>query len=319
MSIRSLRRAVAAGLVIAALATPFPGSAQDDHATAVADLIVVAPASGPAWWKVSKGDASVWILGLPLNTPEGTKWDQSTLKRRLKGARLMVGLYNESARFNQSRRPPRLPPELKEEVATLSAQLGLNRPAASLGPTADRPDIRLRSLANGRGTVLDLWDLRLRLALSNGICFCTLKEVNEIVRRAGVKRVTPPVNSYTMRASAFGPENPGAIRCLRAMIAELSTPRRRYEAAAALWAKGDVRGMLEIEPPNLELGCEYVWPGSRERTIAFQTSLIAQALDRPGKVIGAARISHLVAKDGILERLRAQGFTIADSSKPLEE
>ena len=41
--------------------------------------------------------------------------------------------------------------------------------------------------------------------------------------------------------------------------------------------------------------------------------------DVEGSVVAVAVVSHLVARDGILERLRAQGFIIADPSKPLEE
>jgi hypothetical protein len=275
-------------------------------------------------------------MGLPLNTPEELKWDKSTLERRLKGARLFLGVYNETARLDRGSGSQPLPPELKDEVSAISHRLAARR-ATSFGMTADRPPVmtsgdgsdRFASLVSrpatgprpgSGGTVLGLADLRYQYALVNGLCFCTLKEVNEAARRARVKRVTPPVNSYTWKLPPPGPENPGLDRCLRAMVAEVSAPRRGYEEAAALWAKGDLRGMLEATPPGLEDACgEFLWPGSRERTIAFQTALIAQALDRPGKVVAAARITHLVATDGILERLRAQGFTIADPSKPLED
>ena len=116
----SLRRAIVAGLIAAALATPLSSSAQQAQDTVVSDLVVVAPASGPAWWKVSKGDASVWILGLQPMTPTGMTWDQSTLQRRLKGARLMLGVYNERGQFDQYAKHPPLPQRVVRKRCTPS-------------------------------------------------------------------------------------------------------------------------------------------------------------------------------------------------------
>lgn len=343
MNHRSLRRAIAASLVAAALATPLSSLAQQAQDTAVSDLVVVAPASGPAWWKVSKGDASVWILGLQPMTPTGMTWDQSTLQRRLKGARLMLGLYNEGAQFDRYAKHPTLPSDLAEEVATLTTELGgRRRRNPSEGRGANRPPIAiLRGPPDRNATttfsqgsyrpkprpprqsvslnVIDLMALRNMYAYKHKLGFNLMPEIDAVARRTKVPVVTPPVSEFTWTPAALAPDNPIANRCLRAVIAVVKTPPERHREAAALWAKGDVRGMLEATPPSDEVECGYLWPGLRERTIAFQTSLIAQALDRPGKVVAVALTSHLVAKDGILERLRAQGFTIADPSKPLEE
>jgi hypothetical protein len=332
------------GLIVGALATPLSGSAQDGQETVVAELVIVAPASGPAWWKVSKGDASVWILGLQPSTPQGLEWDQSTLRRRLEGARLMLGVYYEKARFEPDVEHPPLPPDLADDVAALSVRLGarrrdnlrapsqgagadrssprgvapgLDRTTAAFDQGANRPAYRPRP--RGPATVVDLMRLRPQYAVDAKLGSYVLDEINAIARRARVSVVTPPVYEFTWQPAALAPDNPVANRCLRAIVADLNTPPDRYREAAALWAKGDVRGMLDATPPTIEPECGYLWPGYRERTIAFQTSLIAQALDRPGKVVAVALTSHLVARDGILERLRAQGFTIADPSKPLEE
>jgi hypothetical protein len=191
MSFRSWRRAGVIGLIAGVIVAPLSGSAQEPTGTVVAELVVVAPASGPAWWKVSKGDASVWILGLPLNTPEELRWDKSTLERRLKGARLIVGVYNEEARLERGSGSQPLPPELKEEISAISRRLAARR-ATSFGMTADRPPAMMtgeggdrfaslvsRSATGPRpgagGTVLGLVDLRYQYALANGLCFCVLK------------------------------------------------------------------------------------------------------------------------------------------------
>jgi hypothetical protein len=254
----------------------------------------------------------------------------------------MLGLYNESAQFDRNEKHPSLPSDLAEEVATLTAELGGRQrsnssegsgarpPIAVLRPPSDptamasfsqgsyRPKPRPVRQSKALG-VLDLMTLRNKYAYKHKLGFNLLPEIDAIARRAKVPVVTPPVSEITREPAALAPDNPAANRCLRAVIAVVKTPPERHREAAALWAKGDVRGMLAVTPPTDEAECGYLWPGLRERTIAFQTSLIAQALDRPGKVVAVALTSHLVAKDGILERLRAQGFTIADPSKPLEE
>ena len=51
--------------------------------------------------------------------------------------------------------------------------------------------------------------------------------------------------------------------------------------------------------------------------IADQTADIAKALQSPGKTVAAAQIRLLVAEDGIIQSLSAQGFTISDPTKPL--
>jgi hypothetical protein len=161
--------------------------------------------------------------------------------------------------------------------------------------------------------------LRLVYAVKGKFGQDVLREINAIARREKTPIVTPPVHEFIWEPAALAPEHPAANRCLRAIIADLNVPPERHREVAARWAKGDVAGMLEAMPPDIEPYCGYLWPGHSERTIAFQTALIAQALDRPGKVVAVAYINHLVRKDGILERLRAQGFTIHDPSKPLEE
>lgn len=300
MGYGALRRRMAAALVIGALAAPLPASAQATSDTVVADLVVVAPASGPAWWKVSKGDASVWIIGLPPKTPNGLRWDQTTLKRRLKGARLMLGAYVETSGFAERRefnRPT-------SAASDLSSDFGSPNPR-----TRERATSPIESLINRH------WEYHARAGVSYG----THEEIYNVARNAGVKFVTPPVYTHTWNPREVNTRNPEMKVCLDAISREIRQPAAGFYRAAEYWAVGDVVGMLAASPKGLGQDCELLWRGHRERTIAFQTALIAQALDKPGKVIAAAHIDQLIAKDGILERLRAQGFTIADPSKPLEE
>jgi hypothetical protein len=242
----------------------------------------------------------VWIIGLPPKTPSGQKWDQSTLRRRVKGARLMLGAYIESSGFRQGGALPKLSGPVATRVASEYWRLNGR-------PLKDPP------------TIQNAISLHWNYHSAIGVSYETHEEIYRVARRAGVKFVTPPVYTHNWTTHEMNPRNPEMMRCLDAIFGEIHESPEQYYQAAQYWAVGDVVNMLAASPKGIGTDCELLWRGHRERTIAFQTALIAQALDKPGKVIAAAHIEQLVAKDGILERLRAQGFTIADPSKPLEE
>ena len=53
--------------------------------------MVRAATPGPAWWKVSDADSTIWVLGLPAGyTPTTLAWDRSVLQKRLTGAHSLL-------------------------------------------------------------------------------------------------------------------------------------------------------------------------------------------------------------------------------------
>ena len=84
------------GIVAAAALvwTAGPASAQrleDPEANIVAELVVQAREPGPAWWKVSDEDSTVYILGVGEDRlPPGVTWDRRFVDRRLKGANSLI-------------------------------------------------------------------------------------------------------------------------------------------------------------------------------------------------------------------------------------
>src|SRR5439155_249415 len=71
-------------------APPGPAANPDPDAVLVAELVVVGRDRGPAWWTVSNGTSTVYVLGAPSLAPKRTNWDTTTLDRRLKGASLVI-------------------------------------------------------------------------------------------------------------------------------------------------------------------------------------------------------------------------------------
>ncbi|MDB5438526.1 MAG: hypothetical protein JWM33_953, partial [Caulobacteraceae bacterium] len=64
----------------------------DSPSDLVSPLVVSADPPGPAWWKVTKGDSTLWIIGMPAYVISGGQgpFDQSLLRRRLTGANVFV-------------------------------------------------------------------------------------------------------------------------------------------------------------------------------------------------------------------------------------
>jgi hypothetical protein len=62
----------------------------DPDATLVEELVVTARLPGPAWWRVSKGDSVVYVLGAPGLAPKRLAWDRAVFERRLEGANAVI-------------------------------------------------------------------------------------------------------------------------------------------------------------------------------------------------------------------------------------
>ena len=62
----------------------------DSQANLVEELIVNARLPGPAWWKVSDGDTTVYVMGVPAFAPQKLDFDDSVLRRRLDGANVLI-------------------------------------------------------------------------------------------------------------------------------------------------------------------------------------------------------------------------------------
>ena len=67
-----------------------PAGAVDPNETLVEELVVTARLPGPAWWRVSDADSTVYVMGVPSVIPKGSGWDPSVLERRLEGANLVI-------------------------------------------------------------------------------------------------------------------------------------------------------------------------------------------------------------------------------------
>jgi hypothetical protein len=302
------RWATAAALALAVSLGP-PSHAQtpqmrpDPEATVVADLVVVAPTGGPAWWKVSKGDSVVWILGLPpAPTPLALKWDTSTLERRLKGARQLIAPTTDWSGFADG----------KQDLAVLPIEVGLKVEAASALLGDPFNDSEYPSIAS----VIYLRTAYFRFYRLN---FDVSPVVEKAARRAGVPVVAPPQVKYYWKPADVDPKDPRMAGCIDGILRDVTIDPRLYDEAGNAWARGDVPTLLAKAPRGAGWVCQHLFPGQWERTVDYDTRAIEDALKTPGKTLAALHIPQLVAADGILDRLRKAGYTVSDPSRPLTE
>ena len=62
----------------------------DPDGTLVEELVVTGRLPGPAWWRVTDADTTVYVLGVPSIAPKRMQWDRAIFERRLQGANVVV-------------------------------------------------------------------------------------------------------------------------------------------------------------------------------------------------------------------------------------
>ncbi|MDZ4318079.1 MAG: hypothetical protein U1A07_04450, partial [Phenylobacterium sp.] len=82
---------------VGAVAQAPPGLPADPDTVLVEELVVTAREIGPAWWRVSDADSTVYVMGVPSVIPKGSGWDPSVLERRLEGANLVILPFNNAS------------------------------------------------------------------------------------------------------------------------------------------------------------------------------------------------------------------------------
>lgn len=307
----ALSLAVLACALPAAAQTPAPPAPVDDpDATLVEELVVRGRLPGPAWWRVTDADTTVYVLGVPSLAPKRMEWDRAIFERRLQGANVVVlpfvnvrakaaGSLGTAVNLMRLRSggpfEAKLDPATRARFVAVRTRLGQD---AKHYPTSN-------PLAAGVQLAIDYRD---RNELTN-------MDPAKLVRLlAQQKRVKVVEKSYDL-----GPQLGGIIRtpagtgriCFDEVLAQAEAGPGVTLAAARAWAVGDVEGALANERTYER--CLAVITGGRtydERTKADTAAAIVGALKQPGHAIVLVPLRPLLAQNGVLERLRTQGFTV---------
>jgi hypothetical protein len=283
----------------------------DPESTVVRELVVTSHGGGPAWWRVSNGEATVFILGAPEALPKDLRWDTALTRQRLRGARELIappvvtaGLGDIfpllSARKHFRSRGPMeasLPVDLRARFLTQRVNLN-HDPHAYSGWTPlvagllMVSDFRKQSGLRDREPATTI----IRLAGAEGVR----------VVPAGKYRAVPLVRAAEADLAITGPA------CLADALDEVEAGSARVKTAAAGWAHGDVGAALSGQRgyekclASLPEGADLA-----SRAMADTTTAIAAALAIPGHAVAVVNLRTLLAQGGVLQRLQARGFKIA--------
>jgi uncharacterized protein YbaP (TraB family) len=287
----------------------------DPEANIVEELVVVSRHPAPAWWRVEKDGATVWILGvLDVPLPKEVTWRRKELDARLEGANGMITA-------------PRLHAGL-EDIFGLFNLFGMLRTKTPLEEGLD-PALRARFVADremlGKGPEpyahwrpMVAGQLLLRDARPPGAVDVGRQAHAEAGRRGVPVKAAGAYDLVPFAKTALSSLTPASEgECLAAALDDAEAGEAVYRRAAVGWARGDVGAALQA--PRRFDRCLLLMAGGPElwrKSTDDLADAIAGALDKPGHSVATVSLRRLLAKDGLADTLKARGLTVIGPSDP---
>jgi uncharacterized protein YbaP (TraB family) len=303
-------------VALAASASPpapaSPTAAVPDESAVVQELLVIGRRPGPALWRVTRGDSEVVIVGGLSPLPHTLQWDTIRVEHALEDSTVLflppgkahVGVFDAAAMFlRQGALKPAhgadmettLPPDLR-------ARFDRVRDSFHADPN------RYRHWKPAVAGLLLVGDFHRAAGLSDekpGTTIAKLaKAANVEIRTVGSLNVKPLFDGAAKMTDA---QNQA---CLSAALDDIERESSHARPAAAAWAVGDLKAVRENSSASLVDSCLLELPsvqslveqGSRE---AVET--IHAALNRPGRSVAVIDLTFLLRRNGVLDRLKAEG------------
>lgn len=288
----------------------------DSQANLVEELIVNARLPGPAWWKVSDGDTNVYVMGVPAFMPDKLDFDDSVMRRRLDGANVLIigqmpevrilsllGLIPGKGKQFIMTTPMRdtLPPDLR---ARLERQL-----KARGKPVSEHDDLKPALagfvIANSRGG--DGVSITLGKDTDR---FRDLAKSQEIAVKPRVKKLDDYDLIGMVKSLAEAPQ-PLQELCLDAGLKQAENGLASIREVAEQWAEGQVREVVSAERGYQRCLASTPWIARQFKDGQDDAvGAITTALKKPGKAVAVIELRSLLTEGGVLDRLRAKGFTV---------
>lgn len=319
MRLRRWGLGLAAALLLApAAVAQAPAKLDDPEANIVEELVVRPTEGGPAWWRVSDDDTTVYILALPDGRiPPDLKWDTRGLERRLHNSNALVG----GAQPFRAR--------LRDIPLLFSLRRSLRQKGAMEDDLPE--DLRARFVAAREriGKPADRYahwgplmaGMLLTLDGRDGPRWKDAEPaVRKVARRQKVAQPHPPAADAAPLLKEFRDGLTPEIqqRCLEAALDDAADGEARAVKAAEGWAVGDIATALTA-PRGFEK-CFLLLGGGLDAwnlAVKNQADEIAAALEKPGKAVAMVRLRRLLAKGGVIEQLEARGLKVeAPTSAP---
>ena len=280
-------------------------------AAAAAAVLLTATAAqtqaAPAWWRVSDGQAEIWVLGTPQVAPRDLAWDTSKLDQRLAGASQLIIAAQPRDNFKAmtmligaaaSSTPmvAGLPPPLRRRFEAVSASLGKDPSHYANW----KPAVAGVMLASDFYKAADLKPGGVESA------------VRKLARKDGLREVAATYYDAAEMAGAAEALSPaGQQICLGATLQGLEAGAARLRANAADWARGQPQPIPLTAADRACLAAMPQLKALNDRNIAAEATALAAALKQPGRTVAVFDLQRLTLPDGLIGRLRARGLTVA--------
>ncbi len=312
---RAIALAAFAVLMPLASAAQAPPDEQD-WSQGIETVVVTAHRPGPLMWTVRKGDATVYLLGTVDPLPRNLAWDDTQLRAVLADARQLLlpagasvgiaeGLWFLAWHSHDIYLPDETPMEstlpdgLRKRFVALREALhqdadryaGLRVPLAALRIESD--------FLKAHDLVVDE----------------PADSITRIARRLGVR--ARPVAEYEalpllrQLPTLSKAENEA---CMNDALDDMDRLGPNAAGAAQAWAAGDLETLKAHYSDARFQSCLQSMPGSAalfKRAVNDSVGAVNEALAVPGKTVMLVSIGQLLKKEGILDRLAAQGLSIA--------
>lgn len=306
-----LRALLLACALLVSAEAPAQTPAGDPEAVLAEELVVRAKVPGPAWWQAKDADSTVWILGAPAALPNSVAWTRQPLALRLEGAKALLTpvtgkistlgalaffLRNGDAFRSQRPLEETLSPEMRTRFVAARERVG-------------KPASRYARWKPGMAALLlssDFYDgLDLQTDEPMDTVRAAARRARVPVKKSAEYDMNPVLREFARMSDA------DQLICLDDALRLVEAGQARVRDAARGWADGDLGRALDLER-GFER-CIGAMPTAAEatrRALGDTTTTIVEALKRPGTSVMVAGLRSLVARDGVILRLRAQGIEV---------
>jgi hypothetical protein len=301
---------------VATVADPAPPPVPaPDESAVVQELLVIGRRPGPALWRVVRGDSEVVIVGGLSPIPHLLNWDTIRVEHALEDSTVLflppdkahVGLFDAAAMFL---RQGALKPAHGADMET------------TLPPALRARFERVRDSFHGDPKHYQHWkpalaglimvgDFHRAAGLSDDNPGTTIVK---LARAANAEvRTVGSINAKPLFDAAANMSDAQNQTCLSAALDDIEHESAHARPAADAWAVGDLKRVKDNVTASLLDGCLLQLPsvqslvdqGTRE---AVQT--INSALNRPGRSVALIDLTFLLRRNGVLDRLKAEGAQI---------
>ena len=293
--------------------------------TATEEVVIEGNHEGPRMWRVSKGDHVMWILGTISPLPRKMTWQSDSVQAVLHETQEVLPAWPSigvgsnpftAVRLYFTWRKIQKNPDHARLKEQLPAQLYARFSAlkARYAPRDNKLEELRPMLAGGKllDDVLDVSGLTMRNEVQ--------KTVLKLADKQGVKihqtriKVEDPVD--VLKDLGETPKE-SEIACLGAIVSRIETDLAPMQARARAWALGDVNTLRSL-PHSVDdrIACLAAVSNSeriRNLIIRAEEDWMIEAEDalrRNKSTLAVQSMDRLLGRNGILETLRAKGYTV---------